>query len=140
MFTKPKPIESYNETEIKELLATSTATQYGLPVVSTGRGDYMFAHSAAEARKACKECIEDDPTFLDAEFIANVTKLPKEAIKPLCRLEEKGAEGVLALVKHTCGIDCLVTCAITAYHYAGILSRVGCGEHQLAGGWRAYEC
>ena len=88
---------------------------YGLSVYSIGNREFAIG-TDSESDSACEQCICDSLWAFNASFILSECDLPsslEEAIQAWQEKECEGAnEGLLALVKKTCGIENFVRSAI----------------------------
>jgi len=109
-------------------------TLYGLPVFSIGSKEYAVGDDE-QADEACHEYIENSVWAFRASFIANECNLPDsegmiEAAQEKC---EGANDGILAIIKGTCGLSSFVQSAIAADGRGHFLSSYDGNENEVDG-------
>lgn len=109
-------------------------SHYGLPVFSLGKKEYAIGDDE-QADEACYEYIKNSVWAFRASFIASECNLPDsekmiEAAQEKCELAN---DGILAMIKGTCGLSSFVESAIAADGRGHFLSSYDSEENEVDG-------
>lgn len=91
-----------------------------------------------EADAAAKEYVEESLWAFNSDFLAAETELPAEAFTVLSEKCEDGNDGILAMVRKTCGLDAFTKAATSADGRGHFLSQYDGHEHE-AGEYFVYR-
>ena len=119
-----------NQEEITEL----TYTHYGLPIFSIGSKEYAVGDDE-QAGEALYEYIEQSVWAFRASFIASECNLPESEGMIKCAQEkcEDANDGILAMIKGTCGLKSFVDSAESADGRGHFLSPYDGNENEVDG-------
>ena len=118
----------------KEEITKQTYTHYGLPIFCIGSKEYAVGDDE-QAGEALYEYIEQSVWAFNASFIASECNLPEsegmiEAAQEKC---ESANDGILAMIKGTCGLKSFVDSAELADGRGHFLSPYDGEESEVDG-------
>jgi len=118
----------------KEEITEQTYTHYGLPIFCIGSKEYAVGDDE-QAGEALYEYIEQSVWAFNASFIASECNLPESEgmIKAAQEKCEDANDGILAMIKGTCGLKSFVDSAESADGRGHFLSPYDGEESEVDG-------
>jgi hypothetical protein len=108
---------------------------YGLSAYSIGNRKFAIG-TDSEADSACEQYVCDSAWAFNANFILEQCGLPRELQEPIQAWQERECEGandgILALIKKTCGIERFTQSAMSADGRGHFLSSYDGNEEQVS--------